>query len=87
MTEAIRYRTPGAHSQVHHGILVKETKSRLYVILIESGMHMRKVPRGEEKFIDVLPGHKIKTVKRQLRQFAKSHKIKLSKEVREALMA
>jgi len=79
----IRYRSE--NGPVRHGLLVKETASKVYVILVEAPVHIRKLPKSERRFMVELENHKEKTVKRQLRQFAKDRRTKLSQECKEAL--
>ncbi len=83
MSTPIRYRSESG--PVRHGLLVKETASKVYVILIESPVHIRKLPKSERMFMAELEGYKEKKVKRQLRQYAKERHTKLSSECKAAL--
>lgn len=82
----IRYRTPGQHSQVVHGLLVKETEARVYVILAEDSPHLRKLPISEkEHMTELTNGESASKAKAMIRRQAKRAGHRLSRECKEFL--
>jgi len=78
---AIRYNSSNGNQ---YGILVKTTKAKMYVILTEKRMHIRRIPISEERYVSELESP-IKKVKLQLRQYAKRQRMVLAKDTKEAL--
>lgn len=75
MSESISYRGS-------YGLLVRQTQARVYVILQEHTVHIRRLPVSDMEYITFLPKCPVGKMKRSLRQFAKN---KLSRDCREAL--
>ena len=69
---------------VRYGLLVREERDRLYVILQEPRVHMRRLPLTDEQFITPIDCP-VSKMQRSIRQTAKRHGCTLSRDVRDAL--
>lgn len=79
--QAIRYRMDnGART----GLLVKQTPTKLHLILMEPDIHVRKVPRSELRYISPL-NVPVNRVKKRLKNAARSFHHRLSRECRSYL--
>lgn len=79
--EAIRYHNK---REFVHGLLVKETRKRVHVILMQPGIHVTKLPVSERRYITPITVP-IRRAKKELRQAARIWGNKLSKECRSYL--
>jgi hypothetical protein len=77
----IRYRTK---NEVRHGLLVKTTKKKIYVLLIGYKLNVKKINKTEMRYISVID-YKVNRAKRSIKRFAKLNNIKLSNESKNAL--
>ena len=68
MSESIKF-------EGKHGILVRQTAARLYVVLEEPKIHIRKLPIAALGDIEFTPRQPLDQIKRHLRQAARGQHI------------
>ena len=80
--KVIRYKTN--HGSIH-GLLVKETAKKVYIILMEAPkIKIKKLPKAELDYMQEID-YPVKKCQKKLRAAARQWHYKLAKETREAL--
>ena len=80
--KVVRYKTNRGSI---HGLLVRETKKKVYIILMEAPkVKIRKLPIAELDYMEEIP-YPVKKCQKRLRSAARQWHCKLAKDTREAL--
>ena len=80
--KVIRYKSD--HGSIH-GLLVKETAKRVYIILMEAPqIKIKKLPKAELEYMHEID-YPVKKCQKKLRDAARQWRCKLAKETREYL--
>ena len=68
-----------------YGLLIRQTQDRLYVIMDETKIHLRRLPVSAMTKIDFVTQQPVSLIKKHIRQSARRHHQPLTQECQEAL--